>query len=115
MSRPSFARDVLLGLWAASALVCSALLAASGWLTPERLDAGALWWVGACPAKLAGRPCALCGMSHSFAAMASLRWQAAAAFHPWGPWLFLVVFLNTVTGLWSAIRRLGSRKEVLRR
>ena len=111
MIRPFFTRDVLLGLWAASLVVCAGLLVASAWLTSERLDAGALAWLGPCPARLAGTPCALCGMSHSFAAMASWRWQAAAQFHAWGPYLFLTVLLNVAAGLCVAMRWQLGRRE----
>lgn len=99
-------RELLRGLWAASVAACAVLLVASAWLTPERLDGGALAWFGECPARLAGGACALCGMSHSFAAMASLRWHDAARYHAWGPCLFLLVAANFAAGATWAVRRL---------
>ncbi len=111
-ARRTATEDVLRGLWAVSILVCAGLLVASIWLTPERLDEGALAWVGACPARLAGQPCILCGMSHSFTAMASMRWQAAAQFNISGPCLFFLVLLNTFAGLLWAIRWLVRTRAV---
>jgi len=96
--RWAFARQVLLLLWAASVAVCTLVLVVSFHLTPEALDLGALGWAGACPVKLAGGACSLCGMSHSFAAMAAGRWHAAGAFHAWGPFLFVLFLLNCACG-----------------
>lgn len=41
-ARRTATEDVLRGFWAVSIVVCAGLLVASIWLTPERLDEGAL-------------------------------------------------------------------------
>ncbi|MEL6179082.1 MAG: hypothetical protein AAFS10_09015 [Myxococcota bacterium] len=65
-------------------------------VTPEALDTGALGWVPDCPSRLAGTTCALCGMSHAFAAMASGQVALARSFNAHGPLLFTLFCLTAV-------------------
>ena len=94
-----FAGDVARALGAVAVVLCAALLVASLILTPARLDAGALAFLGPCPAKAAGGSCILCGMSHSFGAMAALDWTSAARYNSRGPYLFLICAATAIAGV----------------
>lgn len=65
----------------------------------EGLDSGALSFVPACPSRLAGVRCGLCGLSHAFAAMADGRVELAAEYNPDGPWLFTVCVVVALASL----------------
>lgn len=61
--------------------------------------------------EVTGIPCPLCGMTHSFCAMARGRLIAAFAFHPVGP----ILFVGTVAVLFVGLRDALARESLLRR
>ncbi len=93
MIAPGLRRDLAQALrlvWLVVGVITGAL-AAAPFVLPSQ------WMLGlfpACPAKLAGSECVLCGMTTAFVQLGSLDWAAAAASHRWSILLYLCFVLN---------------------
>ncbi len=81
------------------ACVAAALLAAAAALDHRALDSGPLSRLPACPARLAGGGCSLCGMSHSLVATAHGNWREARRYNAGGPWLYMALAAQTALGV----------------
>jgi hypothetical protein len=100
---------IALGIAAAAVLVLSVV-------ADERaLEAGWLAWWPECSARRAGGACTLCGMSHSFVALARGRVEEARGHNPAGPWLYaslvtqLLVSICVTSGTFRKRRCLPKR------
>lgn len=98
-------------------MVCGALaalvLAASFALDSRTLDTGALGRLPACPAKLAGSSCALCGMTHGMVAISEGRFAEGARWNRGAPWLYaaLVAMALAAAALGLAGRTKQKRQQ----
>ena len=87
------ANRVLLAVLISWCLVAAVALASA--LAPHFVDAGPLMHVfPACPAFAAGHPCALCGMTRAFIAIAQGDYQLALALNPNSVPLYRAFFAN---------------------
>lgn len=87
------------------ACVAAMLLTAAAALDEGSLESGMLSRLPACPARLSGGACALCGMSHSLVAMADGDWREARRYNAAGPWLFGALVFQTALGVAIASTR----------
>lgn len=88
--------------WAVMAAIGGVLVA-----TPFALPHGLLeGWVGSCPAKAAGSPCSLCGMTTAFYLITEGQWREATASHGASIPLYLGLVGNSFAGLFETARSL---------
>lgn len=80
----------------------AALLAA---LLPFVADAQFFALIPACPARLSGSPCALCGMTTAWLHLAAGDWSGALAAHRYGPLLWAICALNGLAASVFALRK----------
>ena len=74
--------------------------------TPFIVDAAALGEVvGVCPAKAAGQPCSLCGMTPAFFLIADGQWTEARLANAGSVPLYIGLIVNVVVAAGRAARR----------